>query len=41
MSLNSYPLKLVFDTALQLGIFAEKWKKANIIPIHEKENKNI
>ena len=37
----AYPLKIIFDTALKSGIFPEKWKKANIIPVHKKEKKNI
>ena len=37
----AYPLKIMFDTTLKLGIFPEKWEKANIILVHKKENKNI
>ena len=35
------PLKIIFDTALKSGIYPENWKKANIIPVHKKESKNI
>ena len=35
------PLKIIFDTAIKSGIYPEKWKKANVVPVHKKENKNI
>ena len=31
----------IASTALKSGIFPEKWKKANVVPVHKKENKNI
>ena len=34
-----YPLKLIFIDSLRGGIFLESWKKANIVPVHKKEDK--
>ena len=33
------PLKLIFESAIKLGVFPDSWKKGNIIPVHKKENK--
>ena len=35
------PLKMIFDESLQKEKFPETWKKANIVTIHEKEDKNF
>ena len=32
-------LKILFDNALALGIYPDKWKRANVVPIHKKECK--
>ena len=37
----AYPLKMIFETALKSGIYPDKWKKANVVPVHKKESKNI
>ena len=37
----AYPLKIIFETALKSGIYPDKWKKANVVPVHKKESKNI
>ena len=37
----AYPLKIIFETALKCGIYPDKWKKGNIVPVHKKESKNI
>ena len=37
----AYPLKIIFETALKFGIYPDKWKKANVVPVHKKESKNI
>ena len=37
----AYPLKIIFETSLKCGIFPDKWKKANVVPVHKKESKNI
>ena len=33
------PLKIIFDTALKSGIYPDKWKRANVVPVHKKESK--
>ena len=37
----SFPLKLIFKSMINEGIFAEDWKKSNVVPIHKKESKNL
>ena len=32
----AHPLTLTFQNTLVAGIFANGWKKANIVPIHKK-----
>ena len=36
-----YPLNLVFEVSLQCGEFPDYWKKANVVPVHKKESKNL
>ena len=36
-----YPLKLIFRASIQEGAFPDCWKKANVVPIHKKESKNL
>ena len=36
-----YPLKLIFKASIQEGVFPDCWKKANVVPIHRKESKNL
>ena len=36
-----YPLKLIFKASIQEDVFPDCFKKANVIPIQKKENKNI
>ena len=36
-----YPLKLISEASLQGGEFHDYWKKANVVPVHEKESKNL
>ena len=36
-----YPLRLIFEASLQGGEFPDYWKKANIVPVHKKESKNL
>ena len=33
------PLSIIFKTCLRTGIFPLEWKKANIVPIHKKADK--
>ena len=35
------PLKLFFKTILEEGTFPEHWKNSNVVPIHNKESKNL
>ena len=37
----TYPLKLKFEASLQEGTFLSCWKKANVVPMHKKEDKNL
>ena len=33
------PLKVIFKHSLKKGKFPEIWKKANVVPVHNKETK--
>ena len=35
------PLKLIFQNCLHHGIFPETWKRANVVPVHKKNEKNL
>ena len=35
------PLKLIFENCLRHGIFPETWKRANVVPVHKKNEKNL
>ena len=35
------PLKLIFVNILRTGIFPKQWKRANVTPVHKKENKQL
>ena len=35
------PLKTIFNHSFKTGLFQEIWKKANIVPIHKKEDKML
>ena len=37
----TYSLKLIFEVSLQEGTFPSCWKKANVVPVHKKEDKNL
>ena len=37
----SLPLKIIFETAFKSGSFPDKWKRANVVPVHKKGSKNI
>ena len=37
----SCPLRLIFQALFQEEIFPDSWKKANIVPVHKKESKNL
>ena len=34
-------LLILFETALRSGIYPDQWKKANLIPVHKKNSKNL
>ena len=38
---NSKPLKLIFQSCLKSSKFLSEWKKANVIRIHKKGDKQI
>ena len=35
------PLKLIFKNILETGIFPAQWKRANVTPVHKKDDKQI
>ena len=35
------PLKLIFQACLESGKFPNEWKKANVVPVHKKGDKQI
>ena len=37
----AHPITLIFQNSRTAGIFANDWKKANIVPIHKKNDKQI
>ena len=37
----TYPLKLTFKALLQEGTFPSCWKKANVVPVYKREDKNL
>ena len=35
------PLEIIFKSCLESGIFRLGWKKANVVPVHQKMTKNL
>ena len=35
----SKPLHLIFSSCIESGIFPTEWKKANVVPIHKRDDK--
>ena len=35
------PFIVIFEESLKKGIFPEIWKKANVVPVHKKEDKTL
>ena len=35
------PFIIIFEESLKIGIFPEIWKKANVVPVHKKEDKTL
>ena len=33
------PLEMIFKQCMETGVFPSEWKKANIVPIHKKGDK--
>ena len=33
----TFPLKLIFKSMINEGVFSDDWKKTNVVPIHKKE----
>ena len=33
------PLEMIFKQCIETGVFPSEWKKANIVPIHKKGDK--
>ena len=36
-----FPLKLIFEACLRQGVFPKVWKRANVVPVHKKNSKNL
>ena len=36
-----FPLKLTSENCLRQGVFPEQWKKANVVPVHKEDEKNL
>ena len=36
-----YPLKLILEVSFLQGVFPSCWKKANVVPVHKKGDKNL
>ena len=32
---------MIFENCLRQGVFPEKWKKANVVPVHKENEKNL
>ena len=35
------PLELIFKSCIESGKFPIEWKKANVVPVHKKNNKQL
>ena len=35
------PLKLIFRSILEEGVFSDDWKKSNVVQIHKRDSKNL
>ena len=33
----SFPMKLIFKSMINVGVFPKDWKKSHVVPIHKKE----
>ena len=37
----SKPLEIIFKPWIEKGQFANEWKKANVVPVHKKGDKQV
>ena len=37
----TFPLKLMFKSIINEGVFPDDWKKNNLVPIHKKDSENL
>ena len=37
----TFPLKLLFKSMINVGVFPNDWNKSNVVPIHKKGSKNL
>ena len=37
----TFPLKLIFKSMINEGVFPDDWKKKNVVPYHKKKSKNL
>ena len=35
------PLRIIFETAIETGVYPDSWKCGNIVPVHKKADKNL
>ena len=35
------PLELIFKSCLEIGKFPIEWKKANVVPVHQRNSKQL
>ena len=35
------PLRILFLSFFEEGVYPDDWKKSNVVPIHKKESKNL
>ena len=35
------PLMIIFENAIETGVYPASWKRGNIVPVHKKESKNL
>ena len=36
-----FPLKLIFDKCVNMGMFPDLWKMSNVCPVHKKGSKKL
>ena len=35
------PLMIIFENAIETGVYPANWKRGNIVPVHKKESKKL